>query len=107
MNRRHFLAASGASAAALTTTQADHHEKKEKKEEKDSAKPPHTGPNRIGVSSYSFWGFRRPKNGKVDPLQPISTNLEHAARMGWLASRQRIFFSALDWHHKWRLCGAH
>ena len=71
MNRRHFLAASGATAtgAVLTTTvQADHHKK---------VAPPHTGPNRIGVSSYSFWGFRR------KALRPLETNLEHAARMGF------------------------
>ena len=32
---------------------------------------------RIGVSSYSFWAFRR------EELRPIGTNLEHAARMGF------------------------
>lgn len=34
-------------------------------------------PNRIGVSSYSFWGFNR------EDLRPISICLEHAARMGF------------------------
>ena len=34
-------------------------------------------PNRIGVSSYSFWGFKR------DDLRPIDVCLEHAARMGF------------------------
>jgi hypothetical protein len=72
MNRRHFLAATGATAAALTTAQGDHHEKKNV-----AAKPPHTGPNRIGVSSYSFWGFRRQE------LRSLDSNLEHAARMGF------------------------
>jgi sugar phosphate isomerase/epimerase len=33
--------------------------------------------NRIGVSSYSFWGFKR------DDLRPIDVCLEHAARMGF------------------------
>ncbi|MEM9237405.1 MAG: sugar phosphate isomerase/epimerase family protein, partial [Verrucomicrobiota bacterium] len=36
-----------------------------------------TRPNRIGVSSYSFWGFRR------DDLRPLELNLDHAARMGF------------------------
>jgi sugar phosphate isomerase/epimerase len=72
MNRRHFLAATTATAAALTTAHGDHHEKK-----KTAAKPPHTGPNRIGVSSYSFWGFRRQE------LRSLDSNLEHAARMGF------------------------
>ena len=34
-------------------------------------------PNRIGVSSYSFWAFHR------DPLRPLDVNLDHAARMGF------------------------
>ena len=33
--------------------------------------------NRIGVSSYSFWGFRRKE------LRPMEVCLEHAARMGF------------------------
>ena len=33
--------------------------------------------NRIGVSSYSFWGFNR------EDLRPIDVCLEHAARMGF------------------------
>jgi sugar phosphate isomerase/epimerase len=33
--------------------------------------------NRIGVSSYSFWGFKR------DDLRPIDVCLEHAARLGF------------------------
>ncbi|NIP98285.1 MAG: hypothetical protein GWO24_34705, partial [Akkermansiaceae bacterium] len=56
MNRRHFLAAG--SATALTTlptiARADHHQNA-------TSRPPHTGPNRIGVSSYSFWAFHREK----------------------------------------------
>jgi L-ribulose-5-phosphate 3-epimerase len=40
--------------------------------------PPAPGrPNRIGVSSYSFWGFNR------EDLRPIEVCLEHAARMGF------------------------
>ncbi len=34
-------------------------------------------PNRIGVSSYSFWGFQR------DDLRDIPTCLDHAARFGF------------------------
>ena len=74
MNRRHFLAATGAGTAALATARADHHAKKPAA---GAPKPPHTGPNRIGVSSYSFWGFRR------KDLRDLHTNLEHAARMGF------------------------
>ncbi|MFP6865599.1 MAG: sugar phosphate isomerase/epimerase family protein, partial [Roseibacillus sp.] len=83
MKRRHFLAATGATAAALTAAYGDHHEKK------PAPKPPHTGPNRIGVSSYSFWGFRRKE------LRPLGINLEHAARMGFdgLEILQRQFES--------------
>lgn len=34
-------------------------------------------PNPIGISSYSFWGFRR------DDLRPIDVCIDHAARMGF------------------------
>ncbi|MFP6881122.1 MAG: sugar phosphate isomerase/epimerase family protein [Roseibacillus sp.] len=83
MKRRHFLATTGATAAALTAAYGDHHEKK------PGPKPPHTGPNRIGVSSYSFWGFRRKE------LRSLDINLEHAARMGFdgLEILQRQFES--------------
>jgi sugar phosphate isomerase/epimerase len=83
MKRRHFLAATGVTAAALTAAYGDHHEKK------PALKPPHTGPNRIGVSSYSFWGFRRKE------LRSLDINLEHAARMGFdgLEILQRQFES--------------
>src|SRR5690606_19744839 len=41
--------------------------------------PPQSGSpaNRIGVSSYSFWGFKR------EDLRPIDVCIEHAARMGF------------------------
>lgn len=38
---------------------------------------PHRPRNRIGVSSYSFWGFQRQE------LRPIEVCLDHAARMGF------------------------
>ena len=67
MNRRSLLAGSCA-AGALSLSQSSAQEK---------AKAESSRPNRIGVSSYSFWGFRR------DELRPLSSNLEHAARMGF------------------------
>ena len=74
MNRRHFLAATGATAATLAATAQDD---KTSEKAKAKAKPAHTGPNRIGVSSYSFWGFRRKE------LRSLELNLDHAARMGF------------------------
>jgi L-ribulose-5-phosphate 3-epimerase len=67
MNRRRFLASSAAaSAAGMVSIRAQ------------EATPATTArPNRIGVSSYSFWGFNR------DDLRPIDICLEHAARMGF------------------------
>ena len=67
MNRRHFLASvSAASAASLLPASAE-----------TKAAPAKTRPNRIGISSYSFWGFNR------EDLRPIDICLEHAARMGF------------------------
>ncbi len=66
MNRRHFLAAAAA-GSAIPFVRA---------QEPDAA-PASARPNRIGVSSYSFWGFRR------EDLRPIDICLEHAARMGF------------------------
>jgi len=67
MNRRSLLAGSCA-AGALSLSQSS-------AQEKTKAAP--ARPNRIGVSSYSFWGFQR------DELRPLSSNLEQAARMGF------------------------
>lgn len=71
MTRRNFLATTGLAATApLAAVRAQ-----------DDPPPPdtepHRGPNRIGVSSYSFWGFQRRE------LRDLHTNLEHAARMGF------------------------
>ena len=88
MNRRHFLATSGSTVASLGTLAAV--ESSERPEGKNpEATPPHDGPNRIGVSSYSFWGFRRKE------LRSLHSNLEHAARMGFdgLEILQRQFES--------------
>lgn len=70
MNRRHFLASAAAAAAIPTipTLQA---------EEVKSAGTSKSRPNRIGVSSYSFWGFKR------EDLRPIDVCIEHAAEMGF------------------------
>jgi sugar phosphate isomerase/epimerase len=46
----------------------------------ETSTPPADGKfrsNRIGISSYSFWGFKR------DDLRPIDVCIEHAARMGF------------------------
>ena len=88
MNRRHFLASSGSTVATLGALAAV-----ESPELPEGKKPkpirPHDGPNRIGVSSYSFWGFRRKE------LRSLHSNLEHAARMGFdgLEILQRQFES--------------
>jgi L-ribulose-5-phosphate 3-epimerase len=67
VNRRHFLASvSAASAASLVQSKAE-----------PPAQPAKARPNRIGISSYSFWGFNR------EDLRPIDICLEHAARMGF------------------------
>jgi sugar phosphate isomerase/epimerase len=67
MERRHFLT-TGLLACAPAVIRAE--------ETTEAPKPP-MGPNRIGVSSYSFWGFRR------DHLRDIPQCLDHAARMGF------------------------
>ncbi|BCU78332.1 sugar phosphate isomerase/epimerase family protein [Luteolibacter sp. LG18] len=66
MNRRHFLA-TGALAALPSVLHAD----------ETPAPAPASRPNRIGISSYSFWGFNR------EDLRPIDVCIEHAARMGF------------------------
>lgn len=69
MNRRHFLSVAGATSAGVSPFLTGADQATESRE--------HAGPNRIGVSSYSFWAFRR------EHLRPLETNLEHAARMGF------------------------
>ena len=67
MDRRHFLASALAISAAPSLSGA---------EELTPAKPAGRG-NRIGVSSYSFWGFKR------DDLRPMDRCVELAAEMGF------------------------
>jgi sugar phosphate isomerase/epimerase len=62
--RRRFLAAS---AATLTTAAVD----------ADEPKKDHVRPNRIGVSTYSFWQF------KNKDLRDIEKNIDLAAEMGF------------------------
>ncbi|MFD0893585.1 sugar phosphate isomerase/epimerase family protein [Luteolibacter ambystomatis] len=71
MNRRHFLA-TGALASLPLAVRAE-----EKSAAPAPPPTPNTRPNRIGISSYSFWGFNR------EDLRPIDICIEHAARMGF------------------------
>lgn len=64
MKRRHFLSAGALAALPLPLSAQE-----------KPATP--ARPNRIGVSSYSFWGFQR------EALRDIPTCLDHAARMGF------------------------
>jgi len=67
MKRRHFLASGSLAALPLPLLS----------EETAPATTSPSRPNRIGVSSYSFWGFQR------ENLKDIPTCLDHAARMGF------------------------
>lgn len=69
MNRRFFLSATVAGAATGLLRGQD------AAPSPAATTPPRRPGNRIGVSSYSFWGFQR------DDLRPIDVCLEHAARM--------------------------
>ncbi len=80
MHRRRFLAATGALAAAAATTHPD--PATGQTPDAPAAPPPPAPPpaprrQPIGISTYSFWGFRR------DEFQPIETCLDHAARFGF------------------------
>jgi sugar phosphate isomerase/epimerase len=72
MKRRAFLATAATAMGTPAIVRS----------EEPAAKPgpatePAEAPNRIGVSSYSFWGFKR------DDLRPLDICIEHAARMGF------------------------
>lgn len=69
MKRRNFLATAAMGTAASFAAGAAG--------AADAAKEKKPRPNRIGVSSYSFWGFNR------EDLRPIPVCLEHAASMGF------------------------
>ena len=78
MNRRQALALS--SLAALPQIARAQKPDRELDLRSSPIKPPspkNTRPNRIGVSSYSFWGFRR------EELRPLTTCLDHAAKFGF------------------------
>jgi L-ribulose-5-phosphate 3-epimerase len=68
MNRRLFLTSSSIAALPLPLLC---------EESKEATPATPARPNRIGVSSYSVWGFQR------DHLRDIPTCLDHAARMGF------------------------
>ncbi len=70
MNRRHFLTTAGTAALAASTAARA-------ADEPAAASKPAMPPNRIGISSYSFWGFKR------DELRPLDRCIEHTARMGF------------------------
>ena len=80
MHRRRFLATTGALAAAAAAhpTAAPGQTPAAPAAPPPPAAPP-APPRRqpIGISTYSFWGFRR------DEFQPIETCLDHAARFGF------------------------
>jgi L-ribulose-5-phosphate 3-epimerase len=69
MNRRRFLTSAAATAALAATSSAP------AAGETIPADP--RRPNRIGVSSYSYWAFMR------EEFRPLETCLDHAARMGF------------------------
>ncbi|NNC89636.1 MAG: sugar phosphate isomerase/epimerase [Akkermansiaceae bacterium] len=68
MDRRRFLTMAGGAAPVAAAPRVH--------AAAEAAAVP-SRPNRIGVSSYSFWAFHR------DELRPLETNLDHAARMGF------------------------
>ena len=67
MNRRHLILQAATIATGTVIASG------ENEEEKSKTAPP----NRIGVSSYSFWAFHR------NPFRPLEICLDHAARMGF------------------------
>jgi sugar phosphate isomerase/epimerase len=75
MKRRHFLAAAAAGAAAPLAAAANPAKPAGATETKPGK--PNARPNPIGISTYSFWGFRR------DELRPAEICIDHAARMGF------------------------
>ncbi len=74
MNRRHLLRS--ATAASLGGLMANHLGTAFAADAASDASVP-LPPNRIGVSTYSFWRFR---NADYRPIEPC---LDHAARMGF------------------------
>ena len=75
MKRRHFLAAAVAGAATPLARAAKPAAAKNPSGSENSGNKPR--PLSIGVSTYSFWGFRR------DKLRPATVCIDHAARMGF------------------------
>ena len=70
MKRRHFISAAAATAATLSAG------KVASAAPEPAVKPPARA-NRIGVSTYSFWGFSR------DDQRAVDRCIDHAAAMGF------------------------
>jgi L-ribulose-5-phosphate 3-epimerase len=77
MNRRHFLTTAALAGAAFSVSAQDERNPKRVIVVPGKSAAPVPGSNRIGVSSYSFWGFQR------EHLRDIPTCIDHAARMGF------------------------
>ena len=77
MNRRHFLTTAALAGAAFSVSAQDERDPKRVIVVPGKSAAPVPGSNRIGVSSYSFWGFQR------EHLRDIPTCIDHAARMGF------------------------
>lgn len=75
MNRRQFITTVSAASCAVNPALAEQARKASPNIQDASQQKPRT--NRIGISSYSFWGFNR------DDLRPIEVCIEHAARIGF------------------------
>lgn len=83
MNRRHFLTTAAFASAAFSASAQGEKDPSGKPQKSVVLVPgrataaPVPPSNRIGVSSYSFWGFQR------EHLRDIPTCIDHAARMGF------------------------
>jgi len=95
MNRREFFQAGAVTAAGATLLGCN----STSQDTPTSSAPENIRHNPIGVSTYSFWQFNRPKN---DP--PIEEIIDHAAAMGFdgvelllvqLASEERSYLNGL------------
>ncbi len=82
MNRRNFVQSSGlalaAGAAFARIGSPASAQAEDETEDEKSTSSPHR-PNRIGVSTYSFWHFSEDKANN----RPIENCIDHAARMGF------------------------
>ncbi|MGA0845763.1 MAG: sugar phosphate isomerase/epimerase family protein [Luteolibacter sp.] len=75
MNRRQFITTVSAASCAVNPALAEEASQASPSTQEATQQDQRT--NRIGISSYSFWGFNR------DDLRPIEICIEHAARIGF------------------------